>query len=545
METYRGHVRNPADAIKLFEACRRGLLPRVQRRLSEKERQGIQSGSVFVWDEREAGMRRWTDGKSWSASRVSGSFLTYREMEGKRGGGNFVPAPRRLGGKTPDSGRASDEDADMDGDGADGYRYKADGLMKQSFSITTSEGQHLHLISYYARPHSNMVELPQPSTDPALRNVVPPKGMYPESTTHDSAPPMRSMPLHQPYMSTSQHPMGGPPPQGMARMPYPYPQGYAPWPPSPMSTPPYGYPSNAYASQLPPPMNGHPSSYHPQHLPPHLQHHMPPQAYDRPPPPPINLSAAPYEQGRLPGQLPQMSSDPYPPSAAMPTDRHLSDPFVPRQTRHMSQPLVDARLPPPLQHQYSAPQELAQTNGSHGLEREDSSHGYEAEASQAAHGSQSIPSISNMVHAAGMSEAPTVLPPVRQLSLSPGSQLSMPVHSNVQSQRNSPPAFVRESTPQQVATATDATTADIIRGGTVTPAKRTHQSFSSDEAPAPAAEGTTTPEMASAEAAKSGSTTPGDAAPEATDIPHSKLAVGGPAGEDLRAIRVLDRKFCI
>ena len=76
METYHGHVRTPNDAILLFEACRIGLLPRVQRRLSEKERQQIKSGSVFVWDEREAGMRRWTDGKSWSASRVSGSFLT-------------------------------------------------------------------------------------------------------------------------------------------------------------------------------------------------------------------------------------------------------------------------------------------------------------------------------------------------------------------------------------------------------------------------------------------------------------------------------------
>ena len=55
METYRGCVRTPADAIKLFEACRIGLLPRVQRRLSEKERQSIRSGSIFVWDEREAG----------------------------------------------------------------------------------------------------------------------------------------------------------------------------------------------------------------------------------------------------------------------------------------------------------------------------------------------------------------------------------------------------------------------------------------------------------------------------------------------------------
>ena len=87
MDTYYGQVKTPQDAIILFEACRLGVLPRVQRRLSERERTQITSGSIFVWDEREAGMRRWTDGKSWSASRVSGSFLTYREMEGRRGAG--------------------------------------------------------------------------------------------------------------------------------------------------------------------------------------------------------------------------------------------------------------------------------------------------------------------------------------------------------------------------------------------------------------------------------------------------------------------------
>lgn len=124
METYTGHVRSPADAVLLFEACRIGLLPRVQRRLSEKERQQIKSGSVFVWDEREAGMRRWTDGKSWSASRVSGSFLTYREMEGKRGGNlpTPTPQPKRPSGKSPDGSANGDSD-DAEGP-MDGYRYK-------------------------------------------------------------------------------------------------------------------------------------------------------------------------------------------------------------------------------------------------------------------------------------------------------------------------------------------------------------------------------------------------------------------------------------
>ncbi|KAI1851416.1 hypothetical protein JX265_000350 [Neoarthrinium moseri] len=298
METYRGYVRTPADAIKLFEACRLGLLPRVQRRLSEKERQSIRSGSVFVWDEREAGMRRWTDGKSWSASRVSGSFLTYREMEGKRGSG--FGNSRRSNGRTPDSGRLSDEDPDGE---PEGYRYKADGLMKQSFSITTSQGQHLHLISYYSRPHPGAPDLPQPSSDPQLRHIVPAKGMYPESSLHESTPPALTRTPMQPYNA---QPPGPPPPE-----PSPYGYTWGPpnpawmgaWPPSPNGTPPWiaARMSPDTKSQGPPRLQPQP------HLPsPHAQG-PPPQL-----PPPSTLAPIghavygrppPYEHERLPAPV--------------------------------------------------------------------------------------------------------------------------------------------------------------------------------------------------------------------------------------------------
>lgn len=283
METYHGHVRTPADAIILFEACRIGLLPRVQRRLSEKERQNISSGSVFVWDEREAGMRRWTDGKSWSASRVSGSFLTYREMEGKRGGGSVSQTSISRAGKTPESTRASDEDRNDTDDGPDGYRYKPDGLMKQSFSITTSAGQHLHLISYYARSHPSAAALKQPSTDPDLRHVRPQKGLYPESTVNDqqNLPVVTRGPMAGATYSITPHPMGP-----YARTGATHPQSYTPpypWPPTPLGTPPgvavpYGAPAGAYIPAVSTP-NGHHIAY--------TQHPLPPPhpsaAYDRPP----------------------------------------------------------------------------------------------------------------------------------------------------------------------------------------------------------------------------------------------------------------------
>ncbi|KAH8727825.1 Gti1/Pac2 family-domain-containing protein [Phaeosphaeriaceae sp. PMI808] len=283
METYHGHVRTPNDAIILFEACRIGILPRVQRRLSEKERQQIKSGSVFVWDEREAGMRRWTDGKSWSASRVSGSFLTYREMEGKRGGSALplptAPVVKRPSGKSPDGSATGDSD----GEGPDGYRYKADGLMKQSFSITTSSGQHLHLISYYSR--SNSTNLPQPTNDPQLRHIRPPKNMYPESTVSEAqaVPAVTRGPMPGSPYSAASHSM--PPTSPYAR-------------PGPASAP----PMYAVPVYPPTPPNGTPPlhPYYAQHpyfyggiiytQPPyHPQGHV----FDRPPPQISNPHAPP------------------------------------------------------------------------------------------------------------------------------------------------------------------------------------------------------------------------------------------------------------
>ncbi|TQN69052.1 CAMP-independent regulatory protein pac2 [Colletotrichum shisoi] len=381
METYHGFVRTPADAIKLFEACRLGLLPRVQRRLSEKERQSIRSGSVFVWDEREAGMRRWTDGKSWSASRVSGSFLTYREMEGKRGSG--FGGGRRGAGKTPDSGRGSDEDQE-DGE-PEGYRYKADGLMKQSFSITTSTGQHLHLISYYSRPHPGSPELQQPSTDPQLRHITPMKGMYPESSLHESNPtpaltrgPMLQqttyMAQQQQQQQQQQHHQQPMPPQAYPPQ-YAQQQGYS-WPPSPVATPPYShyttspYPPQQHQQppqhQLPPPQApSHPSAQPPHyaHPPPpahahshthahahahaHAPHHLSP--YDRAPlPPPTTTPYAPQRQSPRLAHVqqpqhhsPRLASIQQPRAPESPRISHLQ-----AQAAQAAQAVMDPRLGP-------------------------------------------------------------------------------------------------------------------------------------------------------------------------------------------------------
>jgi hypothetical protein len=81
-------IRSVADALVIFYAVSKGILPIVSRRLDSEERRCIRSGSVYVWEERgpdaEAtgpGIERWTDGIRWGPSRVRDEFLFYSERE--------------------------------------------------------------------------------------------------------------------------------------------------------------------------------------------------------------------------------------------------------------------------------------------------------------------------------------------------------------------------------------------------------------------------------------------------------------------------------
>lgn len=82
--SFRGFVETTLDALLIFEGCRRGVLPKITRRLQEFEKRAlVVSGAVFVFDEEETGIKRWTDGLSWSPSRTLGNFLVYRELDKK------------------------------------------------------------------------------------------------------------------------------------------------------------------------------------------------------------------------------------------------------------------------------------------------------------------------------------------------------------------------------------------------------------------------------------------------------------------------------
>lgn len=206
METYNGHIKTQNDAILLFEACRLGFIPRIRRRLSERERLQIRSGCIYIWEEGEASMKRWTDGKAWSASRVSGSFLTYREMEGnKRATVASLSESRKRKNLEPHGSRQSSESetnsgSDDDYTDVEGCRYKPNGLYKQSFSVTTCTNLKLHLIAYYSKKDVDAGTLVQPSVDPRLKEIRIPKDLYPDIISVSSASPSPSSPLvYAPY----------------------------------------------------------------------------------------------------------------------------------------------------------------------------------------------------------------------------------------------------------------------------------------------------------------------------------------------------------
>ncbi|CED83002.1 Gluconate transport-inducing protein [Phaffia rhodozyma] len=214
---FRGIVETTLDALVIFQAAKQGLIPRVTRRLSEKERGMIQSGAVFVFDEGESGMKRWTDGLVWSPSRILSNFLVYREVEKRTEKGmaaltsysaNTVDAqgnqilssriddpndfsPNEV---SPDDSRPSTAGADTHQlgrhDGPSGMtrsleqarerqlvgsltasvRFKEGGLVKRTMSASIN-GVAQHLVSYYTLEDAMNGRLRTPSSLPELASL--------------------------------------------------------------------------------------------------------------------------------------------------------------------------------------------------------------------------------------------------------------------------------------------------------------------------------------------------------------------------------------
>lgn len=185
---WSGWIETTGDALLILEAARRGLIPRVTRRLVDSERKMITSGSVFVFDEDESGIKRWTDGFFWSPSRILGNFLLYRETDkrgaghrgarsdsaddhqyndGTRPDGHSLSRPK---GESSSSGLDRHRERVLVGSLTNSYKFKSDGLMKKTFSLTIG-GVAQHLISYYKIEDVEQGRLRSPSSLPELASL--------------------------------------------------------------------------------------------------------------------------------------------------------------------------------------------------------------------------------------------------------------------------------------------------------------------------------------------------------------------------------------
>ena len=72
---WTGWIETTWDVLLILKATHRGIIPRVTCHLLDSECRMITSGSVFMFDNNESGMKWWMDGFSWSPSRVLGNFL--------------------------------------------------------------------------------------------------------------------------------------------------------------------------------------------------------------------------------------------------------------------------------------------------------------------------------------------------------------------------------------------------------------------------------------------------------------------------------------
>eukprot|EP01135_Chromosphaera_perkinsii_P001447 Nk52_evm5s171 gene=Nk52_evmTU5s171 len=74
-----GYVRTQQDANLCFRAAIEGKFPLTTKRLTAKLRKEVGPQQIYVYDEIESGISRWTDGLHWCNSYASGEFIVYKE----------------------------------------------------------------------------------------------------------------------------------------------------------------------------------------------------------------------------------------------------------------------------------------------------------------------------------------------------------------------------------------------------------------------------------------------------------------------------------
>lgn len=223
--SYHGFVVSTYDALVLFEACFSGYINHVSRRPHDRERGHIiKSGNIFIYEENTSGIKRWTDGVSWSPSRILSNFLIYRQLEKAFPPGQKKKAKKPLAtnkspsglknGVTKNGSQAAKSKINVDGlqrmfstdpstpysaaDGSDAtsnwqnnmstldpelerslvgsltdsYDFMDEGLVKKTISIIHGDVTH-HLVSYYTVADAlARGKFQVPSRDPRLLGLT-------------------------------------------------------------------------------------------------------------------------------------------------------------------------------------------------------------------------------------------------------------------------------------------------------------------------------------------------------------------------------------
>jgi len=138
----------------------------------------IRSGAIFVWEEsdNETGLRRWTDSRLWSQSRMREPFLFYDERlpDERYGADEQLPIYRFIDGTyrgVPTPAVAH----------YDRSNHHPKGLVKQAYSARvslspTAKPRKWHLTAYFS--YEDLEHIPTVDQDTMLQKVTVPPGVF-------------------------------------------------------------------------------------------------------------------------------------------------------------------------------------------------------------------------------------------------------------------------------------------------------------------------------------------------------------------------------
>lgn len=290
--SYVGFLETTWDALVLVEAALRGHCPHISRRPHDRERaELIRSGHIFIYEESASGIKRWTDGVTWSPSRILNNFLVYREMTHPFPPGEKKKALKKSNGSgspeqspiqdtsnlTPQEVAYNNQLRELVGSLIDSYDFKEKGRIKKTITLSIHGVVH-HVISYYTIEDVIAGRLCRPVHDHQLRFMFPRKELMVTQAFRqqlDQNPVLFRPEPEQGYM-TEHNGFGGAPTQMAPNLSHFTNMGVAP----PMPANLYAYQPHSQVSSVPagasyanpqlPPVGYH--QHHPEQQQPHAYH---------------------------------------------------------------------------------------------------------------------------------------------------------------------------------------------------------------------------------------------------------------------------------